>query len=47
MLLVAMPLNGWFLQLNKFQDHGNHKYCVRKHHNMLEVVFIVDPLHVL
>jgi len=47
MLLVAMPLNGWLLQLNKFQEHGDHGYCVPKHHSMSDVVLIVDPLHVL
>jgi len=37
MLLVDTPLNGWCLQLNKFQVHGDHGYCVHD----------TDPLHVL
>jgi len=47
MLLVATPLNAWLLQLNKFQEHGDHGYCVHEHHSMSDVVLIVDPLHVL
>jgi len=47
MLLVATPLKGWLLQLNKFQERGDHGYCVYKHHSMSHVVHIVDPLHVL
>jgi len=35
------------LQLNKFQEHGDHGYCVHKHHSMSDVVLIVDHLHVL
>jgi len=30
MLWVATPLNGWLLQLNKFQERGDHGYCVHK-----------------
>jgi len=45
--LFATPLNGWLLQLNKFQEHGDHGYCGHKHHSMLDVDLIVDPLHVL
>jgi len=41
MLLVATPLNGWLLQLNKFQEHGDHGHCVHKHHSISDVVFIV------
>jgi len=47
MLLVDTPLNGWFLQLNKFQVHGVHGYCVHKYRSMSDAVLIVDPLHVL
>jgi len=47
MLLVDTPLNGWFLQLNNFQVHGDHGYCVHKHRSMSDVVLIVNPLHVL
>jgi len=47
MLLVDTPLNGWVLQLNKFQVHGNRGYCVHKHRSMSDVVLIVDPLYVL
>jgi len=42
MLLVAAPLNGWLLQLNKFQERMDHGYCVHKHHSMSDVVLIVD-----
>jgi len=47
MLLVATPLNGWFQQVNKFQERRDHGYCVHKHRSMSVVVLIVDPLHVL
>jgi len=47
MLLVDTPRNGWFLQLNKFQVHGGHGYCVLKHRSLSDVVHIVDPFHVL
>jgi len=34
MLLVAAPLDGWLLQLNKFQEHEDHEYCVHNHNSM-------------
>jgi len=47
MLLVTTALNGWLLQLNNFQEHGDHGYCGHKHPSMSDVDQIVDPLHVL
>jgi len=47
MLLITAHLNGWFLQLNSFQEHGDHGYCGHKHNSMSDVVLIADSLHVL
>jgi len=47
MPLVDTPRNGWFLQLNKFQVHGDHGYCVLKHRSLSDVVHVVDSTHTI